>query len=141
MPVADGLSRTQDLRPNAYENYSRAVKKLAAQLAGGYSCNTAGKSGWGVFEIKAGECDPAGLSVGIHARPARGTAVVHRERLKRKIKAGATTPRTQFTAAGGRTVDVPRVVNLDVPRLLFITREEGVEYEPYLSLSWNDCMR
>lgn len=38
-------------------------------------------------------------------------------------------------------MDVPRVVNLDVPRLLFITREEGVEYKPYLSPSWDDCMR
>ena len=102
IPVEDGLSRTQNIRPDAYGNYSgRAVKKLAGQLAAGYSRNTTGNSKWGVFEIKAGERDPAGLGVGIHARPARGTAVVHRERLKRKLKAGAAAPRTEFTAAGG----------------------------------------
>lgn len=68
--------------------------------------------------------------------PPRGLATKHRERLKRKLASGkAEAPRTQFTAAGGRQVDAPKVVNLDVPRMVFVTKQEGVDYRAYLTPS------
>ncbi|WP_449410045.1 hypothetical protein [Methylobacterium komagatae] len=142
LPVEDNLAKTAGIRPNAYGNLSgRQVKALASQMAGGYQRNVTANSRWRPFEIKPGDCDPARLGVGIHMAPPRGLATKHRERLKRKMAAGkAEVPRTQFTATGGRQVDVPKVVNLDVPRMVFVTTQEGVSYELYLTPSWEECM-
>lgn len=131
------MAKAAGIRPNAYGNLSdRQVKSLASQMAAGCQRNVTANSTRRPFKIKPGDRDPARLGVGIHMAPPRGLAIKHRERLKRKMAAGtAEAPRTQFTAAGGRQVDVSKVVNLDVPRMVFVTKQEGVSYKPYLTPS------
>lgn len=83
-----------------------------------------------------GARDPARLGVGVHARPPRALAMQSRERLKRKVRKGkATAPTTQFNRRDGTPVTVPRVVNEDVPRLLFRTQPDAT-YRPTLTPSW-----
>lgn len=142
LPVQSGLEKGAGIRPNAFGNYSgRQVKALAQQLAMGYQRNVTASSRWRPFEIRRGDPDPARLGVGIHMAPPRGREDEHRERRKRKIRAGKASARTtEFQDASGRDVVVPKVVNLDRPRMAFVTRQEGVEYEPYLTPSWEECM-
>jgi hypothetical protein len=142
LPNEDGLRNSFGIRPNAAGNYRAADMRIVGRaLASAYDRNTAHGGRWGAFEIKRGDRDAARLGVGIHARPPRGLAVQHRERLRDKIRRGkAVAPRTQFTAAGGRHVDGPKVVNLDRPRLLFLTQPDAT-YKPVLTPSWEDAMK
>ncbi|MGW9821928.1 hypothetical protein ACUXK4_004517 [Methylorubrum extorquens] len=142
LPNEDGLQASFGVRPNAAGNYKAADMRLIGRaLAAGYDRNTSYGGRWGAFEIKRGDRDAARLGVGVHARPPRGLAIHGRERLKDKMRRGkAVAPRTQFTAAGGRQVDVPTVVNMDRPRLLFLTQPDAT-YKPELTPSWEDEMK
>lgn len=139
LPMDTGLGHI-GVKPNAQGNYKGAdLKILGRAITIGYR-TTGGARFNGLFEIKQGEPNPARLGIGIHVRPMRGVAVQSRERIKAKVRAGKmTAPRTQFTADGGRRVDVPRVVNLGVPQLLFLTRPEA-HYQPVLTPGWERTM-
>ncbi|AWV14815.1 hypothetical protein A3862_04275 [Methylobacterium sp. XJLW] len=142
IPNEDGLRASFGIRPNGAGNYrSSDMRIIGRALAAGYERNTGYGGKWGAFEIKHGDRDAARLGVGVHARPPRGLAINGRERLKSKMRRGqASAPRTQFTAAGGRQVDVPKVVNMDRPRLLFLTQPDAT-YKPLLTPSWEDEMQ
>lgn len=142
LPNQDGLKASFGIRPNGAGNYrSSDMRIIGRALAAGYERNTGYGGRWGAFEIKRGDRDAARLGVGVHARPPRGLAIHGRERLKGKMRRGqAEAPRTQFTAAGGRQVDVPKVVNMDRPRLLFLTQPDAT-YKPLLTPSWEDEMQ
>ena len=141
--------------------------KLAAGYQRNTAITTKGSASWGVFEINRGQPDPAHLGVGIHARPPRTVEMQARVRQRQRAdrtrfaetvdsKGRKTSKkdrrnwvnrysllgqtRTEFTAAGGRQVNVTKVVNQDTPRLLFVTKQEGVEYRPVLTPSWQEVM-
>lgn len=154
LPNAGGLEAV-GIRPNAAGHFKGAdIKRLGRMMAEGYRA-TGGARFQGLFEIKAGDRDPARLGVGIHARPLRGTAVANRSRVrdkmdrtrKRKVDRRnpenryslTSAPTTEFTRRNGTAVSVPKVVNLGVPQLLFLTRPEG-HYKPLLSPGWQRSM-
>ncbi|WP_246694820.1 hypothetical protein [Methylobacterium sp. WL6] len=77
---------------------------------------------------------------GIWARSPRVVAGVGRKRVARAVKAGKREmPTTTFTRRDQTTVTVPRVVNNDVPRLLYLSIDEA-HYEPVATPSWERCM-
>lgn len=140
LPVASGLA-TQGIRPNASGNYRASdMRMLGKAMAAGYQRNTEYGGRWGLFEIKVGARDPARLGVGVHARPPRALAMQSRERLKRKVRDGkAKAPFTTFQRRDGTPVTVPRVVDEDIPRLLFRTRPDAT-YRPTLTPSWETSL-
>lgn len=142
IPNEDGLKASFGIRPNAAGNFRGADMRIVGRaLAAAYDRNTAYGGRWGAFEIKRGDRDAARLGPGIHARPPRGLAIHGRERVKDRVRRGrAEAPRTQFTAAGGRQVDVPKVVDMDRPRLLFLTQPDAT-YKPVLTPSWEKAMQ
>ncbi|ACS43931.1 hypothetical protein [Methylorubrum extorquens] len=148
VPVTANLQRTGLAMPGANGKVSgRDAKRVARLAAAGYSRNTAGATkgsgSWGVFEIKPGDTTRQHgfyTGPGIYARPPRVVAAVGRKRVARAIKAGRrTAPTTSFTRASGRSVTVPKVVNNDRPRQLFLSSSQG-EYEPVATPSWEDAM-
>lgn len=102
-----------------------------------------GLGSWGVFEIKAGETSRQHgyyMGPGIYARPPRVVAAVGRKRIAKAVKAGKmAAPTTTFTRRGGTSVTVPKVVNSDVPRLLYL-RTPQADYQPVASPSWKRAM-
>ncbi|WP_246688096.1 hypothetical protein [Methylobacterium sp. WL120] len=94
-----------------------------------------------MFEVRPGDTKAlAGYAhkPGIWARPPRIVASVGRERVKRKVAKG--TPTTTFTRANGVEVTVPKVVNTDVPRMLFLSTKEA-KLQPVASPSWDRAMQ
>lgn len=140
LPVESGLEAV-GIRPRGGGTYKGAdIKMIGRSLAKGIRVSGGARFG-GSFEIKAGDRDPARLGVGIHARPMRGLAVQSREKVRAKVRSGKmASPRTQFVNGRGRQVDVPKVVNLGVPQLMFLTRPEG-HYKAPLSPRWEATMQ
>ena len=125
----------------------RDAKRIAAMAAKGYDRNTAGGtrgSGTrGTFEVKPGDTKAlAGYAdkPGIWARPPRIVASVGRERVKRKMAKGMPAPTTTFARANGTEVTVPKVVNTDVPRMLFHSTKQAT-MQPVASPSWDRAMQ
>lgn len=149
VPVNDNLLRTGLGSPGANGKLpARDARRIAALAAAGYDRNTAGgtkgSGSWGVFEIKPGDSSRQHgyyTGPGIYARPPRVVAAVGRKRLAKKIAAGkASAPMTSFNRRDGSSVTVPKVVNADVPRLLFLETPEA-EYEPVATPSWEREMQ
>lgn len=148
VPVTSNLQRTGLGTPGANGKVSgRDAKRVARLAAAGYSRNTAGatkgSATWGVFEIKPGDTTRQHgfhTGPGIYARPPRIVAAVGRKRLARAIKAGrAVAPTRSSTRASGKSVTVPKVVNSDRPRQLFLSSPQG-EYDPVATPSWEAAM-
>lgn len=125
----------------------RDAKRIAALAAKGYDRNTAGGTSgsgtWGVFEVRPGDTKAlAGYAhkPGIWARPPRIVAAVGRERVKRKVAKGMPAPTTTFTRASGVEVTVPKVVNADVPRMLFLSTKQAT-MQPVATPSWDRAMQ
>lgn len=139
LPNEGGLGAI-GIRPNGAGNYKGSdIRMIGRAMAQGYR-TTGGARFGGIFEIKSGDRDPARRGVGIHARPMRGLAVQQRERVKSKVRSGKmAAPTTTFTRRSGQSVTVPKVVNLGVPQLLFVTRPEG-HYKPVLTPGWERAM-
>ena len=75
------------------------------------------------------------------ARPPRVVAAVGRKRVAKAVKAGRmAAPTTTFSRRNGQSVTVPKVVNADVPRLVFL-RTPKAEYKPVASPSWDRAMQ
>ncbi|WP_375453460.1 hypothetical protein [uncultured Methylobacterium sp.] len=149
VPVNENISYTGLGSPTPSGKLSpRDAKSIALKAAAGYSRNTAGgtkgSGTWGVFEVKPGDTRAlAGYAhrPGVWARPARAVASVGRKRLAKAIKAGkASAPTTTFNRRNGIEVTVPRVVNLDTPRLLFLATPQA-RYEPVATPSWDREMK
>lgn len=148
VPVNDNITRTGlgSIGGNG-KLPGREARRIARLAAAGYDRNTAGgtKGGgtWGAFEIKPGEGSRQGgyyMGPGIYARPPRVVASVGRKRLAKAIKAGkATAPTTTFNRRNGQSVTVPKVVNADTPRLLFLSTPKA-EYQPVATPSWERSM-
>lgn len=124
---------------------------------------------WGVFEVKPGDAAMNRGFItgpGIYARPPRGVEEVNcsrvRDKMDRKKRAPrfnskgeeirvkdrrnmenryslTSAPTTTFTRGNGSSVTVPRVVNLDTPRMLFLSTPKA-EYQPDASPSWSRAM-
>lgn len=127
---------------------SRDARNIARLAARGYQRNagkpgsTAGSATWGAFEVKPGDKALAGWtdSPGIWARPPRVVAAVGRKKLAKAIKAGRmSAPTTQFSRRDGTEVTVPKVVNNDVPRLLFLSARQA-RMKPVATPSWQKAM-
>ncbi len=125
----------------------RDARRIAKLAAAGYTRNTAGatkaSASWSVPEIKAGETSRQGghyMGPGIYARPPRVVAAVGRKKIAIAVKAGRIeAPTTTSTRRSGTTVTVPRVVNSDVHRMLYL-RTPQAEYQPVASPSWTWAM-
>lgn len=145
IPNSAAISYTGLGHPGAGEKVpSRDVKTIARLAARGYQRNngspgmTAGSARWGVFEVKPGDKALNGWThvPGIWARPPRVVAAVGREQTARVIKAGRmAAPTTEFTRRDGTQVTVPKVVNNDVPRLLFLSAPQA-QLQPKATPSW-----
>ncbi|KZC01410.1 hypothetical protein ABID82_004246 [Methylobacterium sp. PvP062] len=124
------------------------ARRIAQLAAAGYSRNTSmstrGSASWGAFELKDG--DPQAnrsfyRGPGIYARPPRGRADQARKRTVKAMKEGRRgKPTTQFQDASGRNRTVPKVVNLDTPRLLFLSKPDAT-YESVATPSWDADMK
>ncbi|MCY1644948.1 hypothetical protein [Methylorubrum sp. SL192] len=80
------------------------------------------------------------MGPGIYARPPRVVAAVGRAKVAKAIRAGkCTAPMTEFTRRSGQTVTVPKVVNADVPRPVFLSTPQA-EYQPSATPSWERAM-
>lgn len=150
VPVGSNLKHTGLGSPTSAGKVSaRDARNIARLAAAGYTRNTGttgatrGSARWGVFEIKPGEAAKQGgyfMGPGIYARPPRVVAAVGREKVAAAIKAGKrTAPLTSFTRASGKTVTVPKVVNADVPRLLYLSTPKA-EYQPSATPTWERDM-
>ncbi|GBU19683.1 MULTISPECIES: hypothetical protein [unclassified Methylobacterium] len=149
IPVGSNLRKTGLGKPAASGKVpARDARRIAAMAAAGYDRNTAGgtkgSGSWGVFEIKAGDTSRQHgfyTGPGIYARPPRVVAAVGRKRVAKAIKAGRmAAPTTTFARRNGQSVTVPKVVNADVPRMLFL-RTPKAEYKPVASPSWDRAMQ
>lgn len=143
IPVPSNLRKTGLGKPAANGKVpGRDARWIAAMAAAGYNRNTGGttkgSSRWSVFEIKAGDTSRQhGFyeEPGIYARPPRVVAAFGRKKVA-KVKAGRmAAPTTTFTRRSGTIVTVPRMVNNDVPRMLYL-RTPQAEYQPVASSSW-----
>lgn len=148
VPVGSNVAHAGLGRVNAAgEVAGRDVRAIAAAAAAGYKRNTKGGTraggSWGVFEVKPGDTRALNgycYRPGIWARPPRIVAAEGRKKLKRKIAAGtAAAPTTEFTRRNGTEVSVPKVVNNDTPRLLFLQTPQAT-YQPVATPSWQDAM-
>ena len=127
--------------------------------------STKGSASWGVFEVKPGDAAMGRGFItgpGIYARPPRGVEDRVRVRVRDKMDRTKRAPRvdsqgreikvkdrrnpenrysllgaptTTFTRGNGSSVTVPKVVNLDTPRMLFLSTPEA-EYQPAATESW-----
>lgn len=122
---------------------ARDARNIARLTAAGYTRNTAGSTKgsarWGAFELKASDTHRQhGFydRPGLYARPPCVVAAIGRKTVAKAIKERRrTAPLTSFTRASGKTVTVPKVVNADAPRMLFLSTPK-VEYQPNATLSW-----
>lgn len=95
-----------------------------------------------MFTVKPGDKALNGWTdqPGIWARPPRVVASVGRKRISRAVKAGRmAAPTTEFTRRDGTEVTVPKVVNNDVPRLLFLSAPRA-KMKPVATKSWQRAM-
>ena len=150
VPVSSNLKHTGLGSPSAAGKVSsRDARNIGRLAAAGYTRNTGtagatrGSARWGVFEIKPGEASRQGgyfMGPGIYARPPRVVAAVGWKKIAKAIKAGTrSAPMTRFTRASGQTVTVPKVVNADVPRLLFLSTPQA-QLQPKATPSWARAM-
>lgn len=150
VPVASNIKHTGLGSPTSAGKVSaREARNIARLAAASYTRNTGtagatrGSARWGTFEIKPGEAAKQGgyfMGPGIYARPPRVVAAVGRAKVAKAIKAGKrSAPVTTFTRRSGQTVTVPKVVNADVPRLLFLSTPKA-EYQPSATPSWERAM-
>lgn len=148
IPVPSNLRKTGLGKPAASGKVpGRDARRIAEMAAAGYNRitggTTKGSGRWGVFEIKANETSRQhGFyeGPGVYARPPRVVAAVGRKKIAKAVKAGRmAAPTTTFTRRSGTSVTVPRVVNNDVPRMLYL-RTPQPEYQPVASPSWKRAM-
>lgn len=149
IPSASAISYTGLGKAGAGDKVpSRDARNIARLAARGYQRNTgkpgatAGSARWGVFEVKPGDKALSGWtdSPGIWARPHRVVAAVGRQKIAKAIKAGRrSAPTTEFSRRNGTAVTVPKVVNNDVPRLLFLSAPQA-KMKPVATPSWQKAM-
>lgn len=160
VPVGQNLSSTFGIRTRGKDKIAGSdARRIAAMAAAGYkSSGNFGPGGWGVFEVRPGDKAMGRgfiTGAGIYARPPRAVVTEARSRVRDKLDRTrvrkkdrrnienryslTTAPTTSFTAAGGRQVEVPKVVNQGVPRMLFLST--GVaRYKPVAQGAWLDAM-
>lgn len=158
IPVNSNIKHTGFGNPGASGKLpSRDARRVAELAAAGYTRNTfgstKGSATWGVFEVKPGDAAMNRGFItgpGIYARPPRGVEDRVRVRVKDKMDRRPrgkdrrnwenrysllSAPTTTFTRGDGSSVTVPKVVNLDTPRMLFLSTPQA-EYQPAAEESW-----